>query len=65
MIPPDLVTQWTPQMATDHADLTEEEKESDREQDRPIHLLVEAAPGPMTGLQRTTCIPLELENAAS
>jgi hypothetical protein len=34
IIPPDLVAQWTRQMATDYADLTEEEKESDREQAR-------------------------------
>lgn len=29
-----------------------------------MYLRVEAAPGPMTGLQRTTCIPLSLENVA-
>jgi hypothetical protein len=34
VIPPDLVTQWERQVGTPYADLTEQEKESDREQVR-------------------------------
>ena len=34
LIPPDLVAQWDRQIATPYAELSEEEKESDREQVR-------------------------------
>jgi hypothetical protein len=43
LIPPDLVKQWERQLSTPYSELTEKEKESDREQVRKyLPILVEA-----------------------
>jgi hypothetical protein len=43
IIPAALVSRWTEQMSTDYADLTEAEKESDREQVRKYLLVIGSA----------------------
>ena len=44
-IPPGLVARWARQTATDYADLSEQEKESDREEVRRIFPIIAAAYG--------------------
>ena len=43
MIPADLVRRWTAQMNTPYAELSEKEKESDREQVRGVLALIDRA----------------------
>lgn len=49
VLPPDLVKKWDRQIATDYAELSEVEKESDREQVRQYFPLIAAACAGPTG----------------